>query len=152
MPSFLCTATVRLLQSSQLFQTILSNHYYCIAFVNPKKNTCENRGTETTRNDIVRHKKRFSVGTLYCTQCLNFSTKSQKDLNYHIAKKHNARRPAVTFKCKLCSQEFPGFYASRQHRITQHGMQIGSRTIDVNVEHIVGDVEDHRLKEVLRSC
>ena len=31
-------------------------------------------------------------------------------------------------------------------------MQIGSRTRDVDVEHIVEDVEDHRLREVLRSC
>ena len=31
-------------------------------------------------------------------------------------------------------------------------MQIGSGTSDVNVEHIVGDVEDHRLREELRSC
>ena len=31
-------------------------------------------------------------------------------------------------------------------------MQIGSGTKAVYVEHIVGDVEDHRLKEELRSC
>ena len=31
-------------------------------------------------------------------------------------------------------------------------MQIGSRTRDVDVEHIVGDVEDHGLSEELRSC
>ena len=31
-------------------------------------------------------------------------------------------------------------------------MQIGSRTRDVDVEHIVGDNEDHRLREELRSC
>ena len=31
-------------------------------------------------------------------------------------------------------------------------MQIGSGTRDVDVEHIVGDVEDHRLREELRSC
>ena len=31
-------------------------------------------------------------------------------------------------------------------------MQIGSRTRDVNVEHIVGNDEDHRLTEELRSC
>ena len=31
-------------------------------------------------------------------------------------------------------------------------MQIGSRTKDVDVEHIVGDVEDHTLSEELRSC
>ena len=31
-------------------------------------------------------------------------------------------------------------------------MQIGSRTRDVDVEHIVGDVDDHSLREELRSC
>ena len=31
-------------------------------------------------------------------------------------------------------------------------MQIGSGTKDVDVEHIVGDVEDHRFIEELRSC
>ena len=31
-------------------------------------------------------------------------------------------------------------------------MQIGSGTRDVNLEHIVGDVEDHSLREELRSC
>ena len=101
---------------------------------------------------IVRHEKRCSVGTLYCTQCPNFSTKSQNDLNYHIATKHSDPKPDATFKCKLCSQEFPGFYPLRQHTNTQHGMQIGSRTREVDVERIVGDVEDHKLREELRSC
>ena len=122
------------------------------SLIRKQKLTCENCGTQTTRNNFVRHKKRRSVGTLYCTQCPTFSTKSQNDLNYHIAKKHSARKPDITFKSKLCYQEFPGFYALRQHRNTQHGMQIGSRTRDVDVEHIVGDVEDHRLREELRSC
>ena len=117
-----------------------------------EKVTCENCGTQTTKLNLARHKKKFSVGTLYCTQCPNFSTKSQNDLNYHIAKKHRSPKPDVTFKCKLCYQEFPGYYASRQHRNTQHGMQIGSRSKDVYVEHIVGDVEDHRLREELGSC
>ena len=76
----------------------------------------------------------------------------KNDLNYHTAKKHSAPKPDVTFKCKLCFQEFPGFYALREHRNTQHAMQIGSGTRDVDVEHIVGDVEDHRLREELRSC
>ena len=117
-----------------------------------EKVTCENCGTQTTRNNTVRHKKRCSVGTLYCTHCPNFSTKSQNDLNYHIAKKHSAPKPDIIFKCKLCFQEFPGFYALRQHRNTQHGMQTGSGTRDVDVEHIVGDVDDHSLREELRSC
>ena len=106
--------------------------------------TCENCGTQNTRNNFVRHKKRCSVGTLYCTRCPNFSTKSQNDLKYQIAKKHSTPKFDITFKCKLCFQELPGFHALRQHRNTQHGMQIGSRTRDMDVEHIVGDGEDHR--------
>ena len=101
------------------------------SIIRKEKITCENCGTQTTRSIIVRHKKRCSVGTLYCTQCPNFSTKSQSDLNYHVAKKHSAPKPDVTFRCKRCYQEFPGFYALRQRRDTQHGMQIGSRTREV---------------------
>ena len=117
-----------------------------------QKITCENCGTQTTRNNIVRHKKRCSVGTLYCTQCPNFSPKSQNDLNDHIAKKQSAPKLDVTFKCKLCYQEFPGFYALLQHRNTQHRKQMGSGTRDVDVEHIVGDVEKHKSRKELRSC
>ena len=117
-----------------------------------EKITCENCGNQTTKPNLARHKKRCSAGTLYFTQCFKFSTKSQHDLSYHIAKKHSASKHDVTFKCKLCYREFPGFYALRQHRNTQHGMQIGSRTRNVDVEHIVGDVEDERLREELRSC
>ena len=77
--------------------------------------------------------------------------KSQNDLNYHVTKKHSAPKDDVAFQCKLCYQEFPGFYALREHRNTQDGMQIGPGTRDVDVLHIVGDVEDHRLGEELRS-
>ena len=117
-----------------------------------EKVTCENCGTQTTKPNLARHKKRCSVGTMYCIQGPNFSTKSQNDLNYHIAKKYSAPKPDITFKCKLCFQEFPDFYALRQHKNTQHGMQIGSGTRDADVEHLVGDVEDHKLLEELRSC
>ena len=95
-----------------------------------EKITCENCGTQTTKLNLARHKKSCSAGTLYGTQCLNFYTKS-KNLNYHIAKKHSAPKPDINFKYKLCLQEFPGFYALRQHRNTQHTMQIGSGTGDV---------------------
>ena len=125
------------------------------SLIRKEKVTCENCGNQTTRNNIVRHKKRCPAGRLYCTQFPNFSTISQNDLIYHIAKKHSAPKPDVTFKCKLCYQEFPGFYALRQHRNTQHAMPIGSVTRDVDVEHIVGDVEieiEGRLREELRSC
>ena len=146
-----------------LLSSRLNLHVYCRLFCQttiiempsliPKgKFTCENCGTQTTRNSIVRHKMRCSVGTLYCTQVHNFSTKSPNDLNSHNAKKQSVPKLDVTFKCKLCYQEFPGFYALRQHRNTQRGMQIVSGTRDVDVEHIVGDVEDDRLREELSSC
>ena len=107
------------------------------------------------------HKKNFFTAQkeLFCWYIVfsplsQFSTKSQSDLNCHIAKKHSAPKLDVTFKCKLCYQKFPGFYDLPQHRNTQHGMQIGfgSGTRDLDVEHIVGDVEDHRLREELCFC
>ena len=122
------------------------------SLIRKEKITYKNCGTRNRRNNIVRLRKRCSAGTLYCNHCPNFSTKSQCDLNYHIAKKHSAPKPNITFRCKLWYEEFPGFYALLLHRNTQHGMQIQSRTRDVDVEHIVGDVEDRRLREELRSC
>ena len=91
-----------------------------------------------------------SAGTLYSTECPNFSKKSQNVLNYPFAKRDSAPKIDVIFKCKLCDQEFSGFYALRQHRNTQHGMHIGSGTTYVGVKHKVGDVEDHKLREELR--
>ena len=78
-----------------------------------EKVTCENCGTQTTKLNLARHKKSCSAGTLHCSQCPNFFTKSQNALNYHIAKKHSVPKPDITFKCKLCYAEFPGFYALR---------------------------------------
>ena len=117
-----------------------------------EKVTCGNCGTQITKLNLTRHKKSCSAGTLYCTQSPNFSTKFQNDLHYHTDKKHSTSKPDVTFKCNLCYQELPGFYALRQHRNTQHEMQIGSGTRDVDVEHIVGDVACHRLRDELRRC
>ena len=116
-----------------------------------EKFTCENCGTQTTKLNLARHKKSCSAGTLFCTQYPNFS-KSQNDLKYPVAMMPSASKLDVTFKCKLWYQEFAGFYAIRQHRNTQHGLQIGSGTRDVDVEHKVGDVEDQTLREELRSC
>ena len=96
--------------------------------------------------------KRSSAGTLYCTQCPNFSTLSQDDLYYHIAKQHSAAGPSKTYKCKLCYAEFPGFYALRQHKNTQHGTQIGFGASNIHVGDIMGDVDDQSLREELQSC
>ena len=69
-----------------------------------------------------------------------------------MPKKHSVPRPSITYKCKLCHAEFPGFYALRQHKNTQHGTQIGFGTNNIDVEDIVGDVDDQSLREELESC
>ena len=107
---------------------------------------------QITKLNLARHKKRCSAGTLYCTQCPNFSTLSQDDLNYHTAKQHSAAGPSKTYKCRLCHLEFPGFYALRQHKNTQHGTQIGFGASNIVVQDIVGDVYDQSLREELQLC
>ena len=82
----------------------------------------------------------------------NFSTKLRDNLNYHTAKKHSVPRLSKAYKCKLCYAEFPGFYALRQHKDTQHGTQIGCGASNIDVEVIVGDVVDQSLREELESC
>ena len=116
------------------------------------KYSCENCGTLVTKKNLSRHKSRVSDGTLFCPKCPNFSTLSQNDLNYHIAKQHSAAGPSKTYKCTLCHAEFPGFYVLRQHKNTQHGTQIGFGASNIDVEDIMGDVDDQSLREELQSC
>ena len=113
------------------------------------KVTCRNCGTSVTKQKITRHNSRCSGGTLYCPKCPNFSTKSRDDLNYHIAKKHATPRAKNTHKCKICFKEFSGFYALRQHKTSEHGIQIKSAEFDVN-----NFLEDNNadLKEELQAC
>ena len=77
---------------------------------------------------------------------------SQVDLNYHVAKKHSVSRPSITYKYKLCHAEFLDFYALRQHKKLQHGTQIGFGANNIEVEEIMGDVDDQSLREELESC
>ena len=65
------------------------------------------------------------------------------------AKIHTAPKPVVTFKCKLCYQKSPGFYALRQRKNTQHGFPV--KTANVNQDDIINEVDDANLKELLRS-
>ena len=102
--------------------------------------------------NFARHKNSCYAGTLHCSQCPNFCLKLQKDLNYHIAKKHSVPKPDITFKFKLCYAEFPGFYILRQHRNTQFGPQMGFGASNIDVEDIVWDVDDQSLREELESC
>ena len=116
------------------------------------KVTCGNCGTSVTKKNLSRHKSRCSGGTLYCTQYPNFSTLSQDDLSYHIAKQHSVAGLSKTYKCNLCHAELTGFYALRQHKNVQHGTQIGFGARNFDVEDIVGDVDDQSLREELQSC
>ena len=79
-----------------------------------------------------------------------FLKKLQNDLNHHTAKKHSAPKPDVTFKCKLCYQEFPGFYASRQQKNIQHGFPI--KRANVDPDGIINELDDANLKEEMCSC
>ena len=89
-------------------------------------------------------------------QCIvlnvTISLLNENDLNYHIAKQHSAAGPSKIFKCNLCHAEFSGFYALRQHKSTQHGKQIGFGSSNIDVEDIMGDVDDQSLREELQSC
>ena len=101
---FICIATVKLLQSSRFFRLLCQTSIIEKPSLNRhEKVTCESCGTQTTKLNLARHKKRCSAATLYCTQYPKFSTKTQIDLNYHISKKHSAPKPDVTFKGKLLS-------------------------------------------------
>ena len=117
-----------------------------------KKNSCDHRRTQVTRKNIVRHKKRCRGETLYCPKSPNFFIKSIDDLNYHFVKKHSVPSPSITHKCKLCRAEFPGFYALRQHKNSQHGTQIRFAASNFDVEDLVEDVDVQGLREELESC
>ena len=112
------------------------------------KVTCGNCGTSVTKPHLSRRKSRCSGGTLYCPKCSNFSTNSRDDLTYHIAKKHATTPLKNTYKCKICSKEFSGFYALRQHKRSEHGIQMKSPEIDVN--NLEDDDAD--LKEEIQAC
>ena len=122
------------------------------SLIRKEKNTFENCSTQTTKLNLARHIKRCSAGTLYCDPMSQFLQKITKWSELPYWWEAQRPKPDVIFKCKLCYQEVPGFNALRQHRNTQHGMPFGSGTKDVDVEHIVGNVEDRMLREELRSC
>ena len=66
------------------------------------------------------------------------------NLNWPVDKKPSAPKHDVIFICKTSYQEFPGFYASRQHINTQHDFPI--RTKNVDPEKILNDFVDANLQ------
>ena len=113
------------------------------------KVTCGICGTSVTKKHLSRHKSRCSGGTLNCANCPIFSTKSRDDLNYHIAKKHGTPPLKNTHKCKISLKEFSGFYELRQHKTSEHGIQMKSAEFDVS--NLLED-DDADLKEELQAC
>ena len=113
------------------------------------KVTYGNCGTSVTKKHLSRHKSSCSGGTLYCANCPNFSTKSRDDLNYHKAKKHATLPLKNTPKCKICFKEFSGFDALRQHKTSEHRLQMKSAEFDVS--NLLED-DDADLKEELQAC
>ena len=113
------------------------------------KVACGKCGTSVTKNYLSRQKWRCSGGTLYCANCPNFSTNSRDDLNYHIAKKHATPPLKKTHKCKICFEEFSGFYALRQHKRSERALQMKSAELDVT--NLLED-DDADLKEELQAC
>ena len=111
--------------------------------------TCDNCGTQTTKFILAGHHNKCSAGTLYSTQCPSISTKSQNDLNYHIAMKQSAPKADVTFKCKISYEKFRGFYDLRQHKNTQHGFPINKANDDI--DDIFNEVDNTNIKEEFRS-
>ena len=59
---------------------------------------------------------------------------------------HSAPKHDSTFECKLCYEEFPGFYALPQHKNTQHGFP--TKTTNVEPDKILDEVADANLKEL----
>ena len=113
------------------------------------KVTCGNCGTPVPKKNLYRHNLSCSGGTLYSASCPNFATKSRDGLNYHIAKKHATPPAKNTNKCKICFKEFSGFYALRQHKTSEHGIQMKSAEFDVN--NLLED-DDADLEEEPQAC
>ncbi len=74
--------------------------------------------------------------------------KQRDDLNYHIAMKHATPPLKNSHKCKICFKEFSGFYALRQHKRREHGLQMKSAALDVS--NLLVD-DDADLKEELQA-
>ena len=66
-----------------------------------------------------------------------------------LSKKHSNLEFDVTFKCKLCYEQFPSFYALRQYVKAQHDFPTKSAIVDF--DHIINEVEYTSFEEDLRS-
>ena len=99
---------------------------------------------ETRKGNIVRHKKKCCVETLYCTNFNKFAT-CQADFNYHTAKNHPRMREKNTYECKICLEKISSSYALQHNRSIQHGVPI--RTSNPDIDTPREDIDDVELKK-----
>ena len=89
---------------------------------------------------------------IVCTQCPNFSTTSQVDLSYHIAKKHSASQPKVTHDCQECDESFPSFYSLRQHK-NQHKDLRKKEEQELTLQSLkIDSLNNKNLQDEIQSC
>ena len=117
-----------------------------------EKIICENYRTQTSRNSLVRHKKRCSAISLACPSCANFSTKSRAEMIYDIAKKHSRATAKAVHVCnaKYVLKIFTAFTycesisgRNAEHRVDQE--------LKMFVIQLMGD-DDNGLKVELEAC
>ena len=81
-----------------------------------------------------------------------FSTKSRKDLSYHIAKKHNGAGPKNHHMCNECRIEFPSFYSLRHHKQRKHTAETTSSGEMAETQSLADAGDDKSLEEELQPC
>ena len=94
----------------------------------------------------------FPAETIYCTQCLSFSTRFQIDLGYHIPKKYSASQPKLTHGFQQCGENFPSFYSPRQNKIQHNDLR---RMVEHELTHQIlrtDDLKNKILQDDLQPC
>ena len=113
--------------------------------------TCDNCEKQTTRVTFARRKRSCSFGKLHCPKCLNISTCSQADINFHIAKKRSLSQSKNVNNCHFCHQFFADFCCLRLHKQNVHNVQGLLESIKVEATEMAGATTDESLSEKLQK-
>ena len=54
--------------------------------------------------------------------------------------------------CLICEKDFPSFYSLQRHKKSEHGKLSRNLDLTVDLELIMGDYLDRKLREELRDC
>ena len=115
--TFFCHYFSGIAVASKCFKIYIQFRMFCKTLITEKpsfnrneKVVCEKSGTQTTKLNLVLHKKSCSARFLTCTSCTNFSTKIRGEMSHHIAKKHSETAARVVHECKISDKDFHGFH------------------------------------------